>query len=224
MQVRAEKIKKDFIRKSKGTNVFTAVQTCDFTLEAGKLTVIRGRSGGGKSTLLNMLSGILLPTEGIVYYDDTDIYSLNDEALSRFRNDNIGYVPQGKSAITSLTVKENILLPEIMYGEADEKRADELMERFDIINLANAMPEELSGGELRRMAIARALIKNPQVLFADEPTGDLDDENTTIVFKALKQVAKEGTAVLMVTHEGEAENYADRVFRMDAGVLSEQDK
>lgn len=222
MQVRAEKIKKDFIRKSKGTNIFTAVQSCDFTMNQGKLTVIRGRSGGGKSTLMNMLSGILLPTEGIVYYDDVDIYSLDDDALSKFRNENIGYVPQGKSAITSLTVKENILLPQIMYGQEDENRALELMEEFDILNLENAMPDELSGGELRRMAIARALIRKPKVLFADEPTGDLDDENTKVVFKSLKQVAEDGTAVLMVTHENEAEGYADTVFRMDAGVLSEQ--
>ncbi len=222
MLVRAENIKKDFIRKSKTTNIFTAVHNCDFTLNQGELTVIRGRSGGGKSTMLNMLAGILSPTEGKVYYDDMDIYAMNDEALSKFRNDNIGYVPQGKSAISSMTVRENILLPEILYGTSDDDRATELMEHFDILHLENAMPEELSGGELRRMAIARALIRKPVVLFADEPTGDLDDENTIIVFEALRDAAKEGTAVLMITHEGEAEDYADRVYRMDAGVLSEQ--
>ena len=221
MKVRGENIKKDFVRKTKDTNIFTAVKTCDIEIPAGALTVVRGRSGGGKSTLLNILAGILKPTEGKVFYDDMDIYEMDDEALSQFRNENIGYVPQGKSAIASLSVFENIMLPGILYGNRNEEKAAKLMEQFDITGIKNAMPEELSGGELRRMAIARALINNPKVLFADEPTGDLDDENTIIVFEALKNIAKEGTAVLMITHEGEAEGYADRVFRMDAGVLSE---
>lgn len=222
MTINAKHIKKDFYRKTKGTNLFTAVQSADITLREGELMVIKGRSGGGKSTLMNMLSGILHPTEGEVYYDDTDIYSLSDEELSLFRNKHIGYIPQGKSAISSLNVAENIIMPGMLYGDPDPKDADELMERFDIAPLKNAMPDELSGGELRRMSIARALFMNPQVLFADEPTGDLDDENTQVVFEALRKVADGGTSVFMVTHEEGAEAYADKVFRMDAGVLNEQ--
>ena len=221
MQVRATNIKKDYIRKGKGTNIFTAVSDCNLVLNSAELTVIKGRSGGGKTTLLNMLAGILVPTAGKVYYDDIDIYGMDDEQLSKYRGENIGYVPQGKSAIASLSVLENILLPEILYGDRNETKARELMETFDILHLENAMPEELSGGELRRMAIARALMRNPKFLFADEPTGDLDDENTKIVFEALQRASKEGTGVIIITHEGEADNYADKLYRMDAGVLSE---
>ena len=221
MQIRAEKIKKEFYRKSKGTNIFAAVNTCDFIMEEGTLTVIKGRSGGGKSTLMNMLSGILQPTEGKILYGDVDIYSMKDKELSEYRNRHIGYVPQGKSAIVSLSVIENIMLPEILYGESNEDGAVELMDKFGITHLRDAMPEELSGGELRRMAIARALIRKPEVLFADEPTGDLDDDNTVIVFEALREIANNGTAVLMVTHENDAEKYADKIYRMDAGELSD---
>ncbi len=221
MQIRAEQIKKEFYRKSKGTNIFAAVNTCDFIMEEGTLTVIKGRSGGGKSTLMNMLSGILKPTEGKILYGDVDIYSMKDKELSEYRNRHIGYVPQGKSAIVSLSVIENIMLPEILYGESNEDGAVELMDKFGIAHLRDAMPEELSGGELRRMAIARALIRKPEVLFADEPTGDLDDENTVIVFEALREIANNGTTVLMVTHENDAEKYADKIYRMDAGELSD---
>ncbi len=221
MIIRGENIKKEFIRKSGGTNVFTAVKSCSIELVSGTLTVVRGRSGGGKSTLLNMLSGILPPTEGKVFYDDRDLYEMNDDELSAFRNRTIGYIPQGKSAISSLTVEENILLPLVLYGETDEKEAERLMELFDLTGLRDARSEEMSGGELRRMAIARALIRKPAVLFADEPTGDLDDENTAVVFNILKDAAAEGMAVLVVTHEGEAVGYADKVFRMDGGELKE---
>lgn len=220
MEVHAENIKKEFLRKSKGSNVFEAVKSCNFELSKGCLSVIKGRSGGGKSTLLNMLSGILEPTEGKIFYDDTDIYALGDEKLSVFRNENIGFIPQGRSSVASLNVFENILLPNILYGKKNEERALELMEEFGILDLKDVYPKELSGGELRRMAIARSLINSPKVLFADEPTGDLDDENTKVVFEALKKIAHNGCAVLMVTHEEGAQKYADRIFRMDAGVLN----
>lgn len=219
MTVRAENIRMDFIREGKGTNVFTAVSTCNIELSAGTFTVIKGRSGGGKSTLINIMAGLLAPTGGSVFYDENDIYSIDDGKLSEFRNRHIGYVPQGKSAIASLNVLENVLLPEMLYGSRDDERAYYLMEQFGIAGLSTAMPSELSGGELRRMAIARALIRKPDVLFADEPTGDLDDENTLTVLSSLRKAADDGCTVLMVTHEQEAEEYADNLFRMDAGVL-----
>ncbi len=219
MDIQAVNISREFIRKGRGTNVFTAVKPCDFSVPAGQLTVVRGRSGGGKSTLLNMLSGVLSPTTGTVTAGGADLYAMKDEALSAFRGGHFGYVPQGKSAVSSLTVRENILLPCSLYGLEAGDRAEALMDTFEISHLADILPGELSGGELRRMAIARALVRTPGVLFADEPTGDLDDENTEIVFRLLKEEAEKGTAVLVVTHESEAVRFADRIFTMDAGEL-----
>ena len=224
MIIRGDGIKKDFYRKSRNTNIFTAVYECDIELPEGSIVVVRGRSGGGKSTLLNMLSGNLEPTEGTVYYDDLDIYTMSDIDLSSFRASHIGMIPQGRSAIASLNVYENIVLPYTLYGEEIDCNVDDLMERFDIARLRDAMPGELSGGELRRMAIARSMVKDPDIIFADEPTGDLDDENTEIVLKSLRELSDSGTTIMMVTHDGEAEKYADILYRMDGGRCILQDR
>lgn len=218
--IRAEGISKQFIRQGRGTNIFMAVQEMDFSLPSGKLTMLSGRSGSGKSTLLNMLAGLLAPSKGKVFFGETDLYAMPDEELSCFRNQNFGCIPQGQTAISSLTVWENVLLPYTLYREeAPDEYAEELLELLDIAELRNVMPSHLSGGEMRRMAIARALVRRPKVLFADEPTGDLDDENTRTVLSVLKQKAEGGMAVLLVTHEVEAEGFADRIYRMSGGVL-----
>ena len=181
-----------------------------------------GRSGSGKTTLLNMLAGILEPTEGKVLLNGTDLYSLNDAALSRFRNEKIGVVPQARSAVDTLTVMENILLPATLFGHAaPTEDIRHRMEELEIGHLENVLPRELSGGELRRMAIVRAMVRDPDILFADEPTGDLDDESTEKVLSALSQFAhRPGKAVFIVTHEKDAMNYADRLFRMDRGQVT----
>lgn len=231
MILKAEKISRQFFRKRGGSNLFTAVEETDLTLEPGTFTVVTGRSGGGKSTLLNMLSGLLVPTTGKVCADDANLYAMEDEALSSFRNLHFGMIPQGQTAIFSLTVLENILLPLTMFDVqkrepevfADAQNyAKELMEKTGIAELADVMPSDLSGGEMRRMSIARALIRRPQILFADEPTGDLDDANTRIVLTILKEQAQEGKTVFLVTHEKETFAYADAVYRMDGGVLKDR--
>ena len=218
----AQGIRKEFIRQGKGTNRLVAVQDTDLTLGAGELTVLMGRSGSGKSTLLNMLAGLLAPTSGRILLDGEDLYAMEDRALSRLRNARIGVIPQGQTALHSLTVLENVLLPVRMYDpKADAApEALALLERLGIAELQHDKPAALSGGELRRMAIARAVIRRPQIILADEPTGDLDDENTAIVFDFLRESARNGAAVLVVTHEGDAVQYADRIFRMNAGVLT----
>jgi len=223
MNVRAEQIAKEFLRERQGTNRFQAVKQTDFSLSGGEVAVMTGRSGSGKSTLLNMLAGLLMPTSGKIFIDDVDIYSLSDKELSKLRNEKIGVIPQGQTALHSLNVLENVCLPCTLYGEEmPENFAMELLERLDIADLRDVMPSELSGGEMRRMAIARALIKKPSVILADEPTGDLDDENTKIVFEFLKSVAKEQhSAVFIVTHENDGANYADRLYTMNAGTISE---
>ena len=223
MNVTAQGLTKEFARKSGGSNRFTALQPVDFTLEAGQLTVLMGRSGSGKSTLLNLLAGLLRPTAGTIHAGETELTALSDKALSAFRNEHIGVIPQGQTAVYSLNVLENVLLPYTLTGNAGEgeiAHAKELLERLDIAKLAEVSPAELSGGELRRMAIARAFVRNPEIILADEPTADLDDENTAVVFDALKAAARDGAAVLMVTHESGAEQYADRMLTMKNGVMT----
>ena len=220
MILKAEQVSKRYFRKTGEANHFFAVKGASLELKPGAVTVLMGRSGSGKTTLLHMLSGLLKPTEGKILLDGTDIYSLDDEVLSKLRNEEIGVVPQGKSALETLTVMENILLPVSLYGKASNVQAAEAwLEKLGIASLRDAVPGELSGGELRRMAIARALIGSPDALLADEPTGDLDDENTKLVLSVLREAADMGAAVLIVTHENEALSYADQAYRMQNGLL-----
>ena len=222
MTVKAEGVSKRYFRKTGSANYFVAVQPISLEIAPGEVTVLTGRSGSGKTTLLNMLSGLLMPSEGRVWYDGTDLYALDDKALSRLRSGRIGIVPQGRSAVDTLTVLENILLPARLYGRAlPREAAEKWMESLGIAQLRDARPAELSGGELRRMAIARALAQSPDILFADEPTGDLDDENTRLVLSAFRDYAHEkNKAVFMVTHEDDALLYADRIYRMDSGRIT----
>lgn len=220
MTLTAENITRQYFRKSRGSNVFQALKETDLTICSGRLTEICGRSGSGKSTLLNILAGLLEPTTGRVMYDGADIYAMEDAERSRFRNLSIGIIPQGQTGLHSLTVLENVTLPYVMYGEkAPDERAMELLEQVGIAELASAYPNELSGGEMRRLSIARAMLRAPGVILADEPTGDLDDENTHAVLDLLREAADKGAAVLLVTHENEAAKYADSVFVMEGGVL-----
>ena len=226
--LQASHIRKQFLRQGKDTNVFHAVQDTDLTLYAGELTVLKGRSGSGKTTLLNMLAGLLQPTEGSVSVfppgqkpDAVDLYALDDEARARVRNRAFGVIPQGNSAIGSLTVSENILLPYTLYGDPlpDETRTDDILTRLGIVHLKREMPVALSGGELKRMAVARALLRHPLILFADEPTADLDDESTRTVFTLFREAADAGCAVFIVTHEDISGVRTDRLYHMDAGHL-----
>lgn len=223
MTLRAENLSRRYFRKTGQANHFFAVRDVSLAIKQGEVAVLMGRSGSGKTTLLHMLSGLLTPTEGKVWLDDTDLYALNDGALSKLRNAHFGVIPQGRSAIDTLTVLENLLLPaQLSGGRGDAEAAKRWMDRLDIAHLADARPAELSGGELRRIAIARALAQDPAVILADEPTGDLDDENTRNVLAVLRDAAKvDGRAVLIVSHDDEAVRYADAVYRMDGGRLSE---
>ena len=203
MKLTAQSIKKDFPRKGKSSNYFTAVQTLDFEMESGKVVEITGRSGSGKSTLLNMLAGMLTPTAGKVLLDDIDLYA------------------QGHTALLSLTVLENVLLPSILYSRETppEERARKLLTDVGLGALMDARPNELSGGELRRMAIARAMLMQPDILLADEPTAGLDSENIIGALSLLRSAADNGASVLLVTHESEAAEFADEVYVMDNGKL-----
>lgn len=221
MIIEATGLTKEFARARGGKRLFTAVHPLDIGLEERQLTLVSGHSGSGKSTLANMLAGILTPTAGHVRLDGTDLYSLRDEELSRLRNERIGLVPQGHTALRALTVLDNVLLPSILYtkDEAPADRARELLDAVGLGDLADAAPTELSGGELRRMAIARALLMDPAVVIADEPTAGLDSANATAVLTLLRDAADRGTAVLVVSHEAEAQRFADRSYVMEDGHL-----
>lgn len=223
MIIEATGLTKEFARARGGKRLFTAVHPLDIGLEERQLTLVSGHSGSGKSTLANMLAGILTPTAGHVRLDGTDLYSLRDEERSRLRNERIGLVPQGHTALRALTVLDNVLLPSILYAkaEAPEDRARELLAAVGLGDLADAAPTELSGGELRRMAIARALLMDPAIVIADEPTAGLDSANATAVLTLLRDAADRGAAVLVVSHEAEARSFADRCYTMEDGHLSE---
>ncbi len=223
--LRAENISRRFFRMTGQSNFFYAVKDVNIELKSGALTEITGRSGSGKSTLLHMLAGLLKPTDGMIYIKNQDLYNLDDKARSKLRGRKIGIIPQGQTGLHSLTVLENIILPCVMYQDGAEKpdewnqKAVKLLEQVGIARLKDSWPDALSGGELRRMAIARALIREPEILLADEPTGDLDDENTEMILKLLRNTANQGAAVLLVTHEREAAKYADVIYTMREGCL-----
>jgi putative ABC transport system ATP-binding protein len=221
MKLEAKGVKKDFARGGNSGSVLEAVKPLDFSLESGELVEITGRSGSGKSTLLSMMAGMLVPTGGSICIDDTDIYSMKEEERSRLRNDRIGLIPQGHTALRSLTVLENVMLPFVLYHRETppEDRAKELLQKVGLFDMKDERPNALSGGELRRMAVARALLMKPEVLLADEPTAGLDEENVELVMELLRSAADEGASVLLVTHENEARKYADRVLAMDGGRL-----
>ena len=192
-----------------------ALNDTSLSIEDSKLTVIHGKSGSGKTTLLNIMAGLLPPSNGSISLDGVDPYLLGDKELSLFRNKNIGYIPQRTSGVNSLTVLENVMLPANIYGVNDIKeKAVSLLKDLGLENLMDSYPAELSGGELRRVSIARAIINSPKMIFADEPTNDLDKENTDFVLKLLKEKSCEGMSVVIVSHDEAALEYADDVIRM----------
>lgn len=206
----------------RGQRAFNAVNSVNLSVERGDFISIIGRSGSGKSTLLNMSAGLLKPTTGTVFFDGQDIFGLTDRSISLLRNESIGFVPQGQSLLANFTVLENVCIPWFLFkreGEP-EQRALSLLEKTGIDHLAASYPKELSGGEMRRVAIARALINKPSLLIADEPTSDLDAETTADIMKLLGDIAREGTAVLIVTHELDTLSYGNKVYAMNSGNLS----
>ncbi len=220
MVLKAEQVSKYYMRSNGDANCFEAVKPCDLTLAAGSVSVLMGRSGSGKTTLLTMLSGLLRPSHGSVLLDEKDIYALTDRELSRLRCAHFAVIPQGTGAISALSVLENILLPFSLIGRtADENDVLSVMGKLGILHLASAQPGELSGGELRRMAIARALCIKPGFIFADEPTADLDDENSRVVLELLRNAADKGAAVLIVSHETDAARYGDTLYKMNTGQI-----
>ena len=215
----AEKLVKEYERRGK---TFRAVDDVDIQIKKGEFIIITGESGSGKTTLLNLLLGLTKPASGSVSFEGENINSFDDRRLSEIRNEKIKYIPQGDSLLSSLTVRENILFPFVIGGKAEpsEDRLNELSGRLGISDLLDVYPSELSGGEMRRVTIARAVINKPAVIIADEPTGNLDRDNTTKVMEIFKEISDEGTAVVVVTHQRETLGYASKVFGMAHGKLT----
>jgi putative ABC transport system ATP-binding protein len=188
---------------SRNAEDFFAVQDANLQLDAGDRVFITGKSGSGKSTLLHMIAGLLQPTSGEIVFNGKKLSSLDDPALSLYRNKQIGYIPQGHSILSNFKVIDNVLLPFYLYRkkEIPFDRAKTILNQIGILHLSDSYPDQLSGGELRRVSIARSLINEPKLLIADEPTGDLDPETTVDVLKLFTEIAKRNIAILIVTHE-----------------------
>ncbi len=205
----------------RGSAEFEAVSQVELTINVGDFISIIGRSGSGKSTLLNMIAKLITPSSGSIKFEGEDILSRNDKESSLYRNSKIGYIPQGNSTLSNLTVLDNVRLPRYLAkreGDGSDK-AFGLLERVGIAHLANSYPKQLSGGELRRVSIARALINEPALVIADEPTGDLDSQTTYEIMKLFSEITHKGTAILMVTHELDTVDYGNSVYTMDSGKL-----
>jgi putative ABC transport system ATP-binding protein len=205
---------------------FPAVRDVFLDIEQGGFVSITGRSGSGKTTLLSMAAGLIKPTSGSVEFEGRNIAELNDAELSALRNTKIGYIPQGLTLLPNLNVLDNVRLPYFLsdagpQGENDSvEKALSLLARTGIPHLAASYPKELSGGEARRVSIARALINDPAILIADEPTGDLDAETTADIMALFDSIAKSGTAILLVTHESDAISGRAQAWVMNSGKLS----
>ena len=212
--LRAENISKIYCQNAVSLQ---ALHNVSVTIQKGEFVAILGRSGSGKSTLLNILAGLDKPSEGKVYIDGTDIFHLSEEKRTLLRREKIGFVFQAYELLHALTVTENIRLPELTK-DADYMR--ELLDTLEIRQYEKSYPDQLSGGEQQRVSIARALINHPPILFADEPTGNLDSKTERTVIDLLKNLAeKYGTSILMVTHNEDLVKDADRVIRLEDGEI-----
>ena len=204
-----------------------ALKKCDITIRKGEFTAIIGKSGSGKSTLLRILGSLDKPDEGEVYIDDINIGELNDKQLSKLRREKIGFVYQNYSLIPEYTAYENIVLPVVLDNQdIDEDDVNDLLESLQIEHCRDKFPEQMSGGEQQRIAIARALVNKPAILLCDEPTGNLDPANSNEIMKILNQVNKQGTTVLVVTHNMEiVQQMKKRTITMSEGkIISDQEK
>lgn len=194
-----------------------------FQIKTGEIVAIVGPSGAGKTTLLQIIGSLDKPDSGNIKYDNTDITTLNDKKISSFRNSHIGFIFQFHQLLPEFSALENIIIPALINGTPRKKaidKANELLKKLDIINRADHKPAELSGGEKQRVAIARALINNPDVIFADEPTGSLDSQNRNEIQNLICKLREEfNQTFVIVTHDRHLANIADKIISMSDGKI-----
>lgn len=200
-----------------------ALRKVSFSVSKGEYVAIVGESGSGKSTLLNMIGALDTPTSGKVTISGKEIFSMNDRKLTIFRRRNIGFIFQAFNLISELTVEQNIIFPVLLdYQKPDKKYLEELLSVLNLKERRNHLPNQLSGGQQQRVAIGRALITRPSLILADEPTGNLDTQNSSEVIALLKEASRiyEQT-IVMITHSPSIAQTADRVLRVSDGILTD---
>lgn len=206
-----------------GDEVVRALDGVDFNIYEGEFCAIVGTSGSGKSTLLNMLAGLEKPTKGNVIIGGEHIEKKNEEELVRFRRDNVGFIFQSFHLLGTMNALENVALPLSFRGEPKDVRLRKADRMLDLVNLGKHkkhMPNQMSGGQQQRVGVARALVVDPKIIFADEPTGNLDSHTSEEVMELMRKVVKEQNKTLvMVTHDAHLATYADRVFHIIDGKI-----
>ena len=208
-----------------GGNQVKALSNVSFSVEEGEYVAIMGESGSGKTSLLNILAALDKPTKGEIILDGKNLSSISDKEISEFRRKNLGFVFQDFNLLDTFTLKDNIFLPLVLSGEKYEtmhEKLEPIAEGLGIINILNKYPYEVSGGQKQRVAVARAIITNPKLLLADEPTGALDSKSSDSLLSIFNEINQSGQTILMVTHSTKAASHANRIIFIKDGTLFHQ--
>lgn len=210
-----------------GKERVTALDDVSLKINDGEFVAIVGPSGSGKSTLMHLVGGLDTPTTGSVYIDNKDISKLRDKEMSKYRNETIGFVFQSFNLENTQTALENVMMPLIFAGVSGKERKEKAKKALEMVGLGDKMkhkPTEMSGGQRQRVSIARALVNEPQIIFADEPTGNLDSKNGELIMKLLNDLNSRGYTIIMVTHNMEEAKKSKRVIKIKDGQVQEVSK
>lgn len=222
--IKVKNIKKDY---QTGEIVTSVLKGVSFSIKEGEFVAIMGASGSGKSTLMHILGFLDKPTSGKYYFEGLDISKLDDDKLAEFRNEKVGFVFQSYNLLQRTSVLNNVLLPTTYLAGSDAKKAGEkaveLLEKVGLGHRLNHKPNQLSGGEQQRVAIVRALVNDPRLILADEPTGNLDSKSGEEIMEILQKLNEEGRTVIMVTHEQYTAECARRILHIKDGVIMEDE-
>lgn len=221
--MRLENVAKFFNKKQENIKVLDHVT---YQFEMKKMYAIIGHSGSGKTTLINILGLIEPPTSGKLFIDNQDVSQMNDYEISKLQSEKISFIFQNYYLDENLKAYENVIVPLILNEKIKRQDRKEiainLLKKFGLENRVNHFPKELSGGECQRVAIARAMANNPDIILADEPTGNLDEKNEILIFEELKKLSQEGKCVIVVSHSDKVKNYADVLLTIEGGKLNEK--